>query len=68
MRGGKSDRRVPTEGASNTNTNTITKYARLWIVECVRESYKGTMCYLRAKKKKKGQKDKRERERGVLIK
>ena len=66
MRGGKSDRRVPTEGASNTNT--ITKYARLWIVECVRESYKGTMCYLRAKKKKKGQKDKRERERGVLIK
>ena len=66
MRGGKSDRRVPTEGASNTNT--IIKYARLWIVECVRESYKGTMCYLRAKKKKKGQKDKRERERGVLIK
>ena len=55
------------EGASNITTNTITKCTGLWIVECVGESFKGTMCYLRAKKKKKRQKDKRERDRGILI-
>ena len=56
------------EGASNIATNTIAKCTGLWIVECVGESYnKGTMCYLRAKKKKKRQKDKRDRDTGVLI-